>query len=52
MANPLIRDRLVDFLLNEVLHVSDLCDLPEFEDGVADIDEPREANVGEFDQVA
>ncbi|NRA33010.1 MAG: acyl-CoA dehydrogenase [Polyangiaceae bacterium] len=32
MANPLIRDRLVDFLLNEVLHVSDLCDLPEFED--------------------
>ncbi|NQY90185.1 MAG: hypothetical protein HRT46_00835 [Deltaproteobacteria bacterium] len=29
-----------------------LGDLPEFEDGVADIDEPREANVGEFDQVA
>ena len=29
-----------------------LGDLPDFEDGVADIDEPREANVGEFDQVA
>jgi hypothetical protein len=29
-----------------------LGDLPEFEDGVADIAEPREASVDEFDQVA